>query len=163
MVKGTELEHMSRILYEGAEAGIWNHTFFFFGFPGETMEDAQQTVNFLYEHQCCIHSAAFGTFLLERYSPAHLYPGQYGITRVHEDAAKDLDIYFDYDVESGITEEMAELLASRFLDALPEKRFGHFFVHDTFRFLYLSRLSDQGKPFPPWLVPEEAPVTKANI
>jgi hypothetical protein len=55
------------------------------------MDDAQQTVNFLYEHQCCIHSAAFGTFLLERYSPAHLYPGQYGITRIHEDATKDLD------------------------------------------------------------------------
>ena len=38
MVKGTELEHMSRILLEGARAGIWNHTFFFFGFPGETID-----------------------------------------------------------------------------------------------------------------------------
>ena len=39
---------MSRILVESADAGIWNHTFFFFGFPGETLEDAQKTVNFLF-------------------------------------------------------------------------------------------------------------------
>jgi anaerobic magnesium-protoporphyrin IX monomethyl ester cyclase len=158
MVKGTELEHMSRILHESAEAGIWNHTFFFFGFPGETMDDAQKTVNFLYEHQCCINSAAFGTFLLERYAPAHLFPDKYGIKRIYEDPAKDLAIYFDYEVESGLDEEMAMLLESRFLDALPKKRFGHFYVHDTYRFLYISRLAEQGEPFPPWLVPEDAPV-----
>jgi hypothetical protein len=28
-------------------------------------------------------------------------------------------------------------------------------MHDTYRFLYLSHLSEQGLPFPPWLVPEE--------
>jgi hypothetical protein len=53
---------------------------------------------------------------------------------------------------------MAMLLESRFLDALPKKRFGHFYVHDTYRFLYISRLAEQGEPFPPWLVPEDAPV-----
>jgi anaerobic magnesium-protoporphyrin IX monomethyl ester cyclase len=154
MVKGTELEHMSRILHESTAAGIWNHTFFFFGFPGETIEDAQRTVNFLYEHKCCIHSAAFGTFLLERYSPAHLMPEAYGITRVIEDPDKDLAIYFDYEVKTGMSEEMAALVESRFLDALPQKRYGHYYVHDTYRFLYLSHLNDQGRPFPPWLVPE---------
>ena len=54
---------MRRILRESTAAGIWNHTFFF-GFPGETLDDAQQTVNFLYEHKQHIHSAGFGTFLL---------------------------------------------------------------------------------------------------
>jgi anaerobic magnesium-protoporphyrin IX monomethyl ester cyclase len=156
MVKGTELEHMSRILHESAEAGIWNHTFFFFGFPGETMDDAQATVNFLYEHQCCIHSAAYGTFLLERYAPAHRFPARYGIKRILERADKDLSIYFDYEVESGMDEAMAELLISRFMDVLPDKQFGHFYAHDTYRFLYLSHLQEQGEPFPPWLVPETA-------
>jgi len=162
MVKGTELEHMSRILYESAEAGIWNHTFFFFGFPGETIDDAQATVNFLYEHQCCIHSAAFGTFLLERYAPAHRFPAQYGIKRIIEGADKDLSIYFDYEVEAGMDEEMAELLISRFMDVLPNKRFGHFYSHDTYRFLYLSHLQEQEEPFPPWLVPETAAATDSG-
>jgi radical SAM superfamily enzyme YgiQ (UPF0313 family) len=39
MVKGTYLKDMSRILHSGTAAGIWMHTFFFFGFPGETIED----------------------------------------------------------------------------------------------------------------------------
>lgn len=162
MGKGIELEHMSRIVYESAEAGIWNHTFFFFGFPGETIDDAQATVNFLYEHQCCINSAAFGTFLLERYAPAHLSPAQYGIKHIVKDPAKDLAIYFDYEVESGIDEEMAELLISRFTDVLPKKRFGHFYFHDTYRFLYLSHLQEQGEPFPPWLVPETTTATDSG-
>ncbi len=152
--KGTELEHVSRILRQSAEAGIWNHLFFFFGFPGETLDNAQETVNFLYEHRPYIHSAAFGTFLLERYAPAHRSPEAHGIKRVIEDPDRDLAIYFDYEVAAGMNEEMAELVASRFLEALPNKRFAHFYVHDVYRFLYASRLSDQGVPYPPWLVEE---------
>jgi anaerobic magnesium-protoporphyrin IX monomethyl ester cyclase len=153
--KGTKIEQTGRILRQSSEAGIWNHVFFFFGFPGETIEDAQETVNFLYKHQDHIHSAAFGTFLLERYAPAHRFPKRYGIKRIVQDPDKDLAIYFDYEVESGMNEQLAELVASRFLDALPEKRFGHFYLHDAYRFLYIGHLSEQGIRFPPWLAPEE--------
>lgn len=153
--KGTELEQIGRILRESSEAGIWNHVFFFFGFPGETIEDAQETVNVLYKHKPYIHSAAFGTFLLERYAPAHRFPKRYGIKRIVQDPNKDLAIYFDYEVESGMNEQLSELVASRFLDALPEKRFAHFYLHDVYRFLYIGQLSEQGIPFPPWLAPEE--------
>jgi len=153
--KGVEIEQMGRILRESSEAGIWNHVFFFFGFPGETIEEAQETVNFLYEHKPYINSAAFGTFLLERYAPAHRFPERYGIRHVVEDPDKDLAIYFDYEVESGMDEELAEVVASRFLDVLPEKRFAHFYVHDVYRFLYIGHLSGREMPFPPWLTPEE--------
>jgi hypothetical protein len=158
MVKGTQLPHMHRILRESAEVGIWNHTFFFFGFPGETIEDAQETVNFLYEHKYHINSAALGTFLLERYAPAHRFPETFGIKRIIESPEKDLAIYFDYEVEAGLDEEMAELVADRFLESLPNKRFAQFYVHDVYRFLYASYLSERGLPLPPWLVPEEVAV-----
>ncbi len=88
MVKGTELEHMSRILHESHDAGIWNHTFFFFGFPGETLDDAQETVNFLYEHKQLINSAALGTFLMERDSPAHRFPSTYKVKPHHRGAGQ---------------------------------------------------------------------------
>jgi radical SAM superfamily enzyme YgiQ (UPF0313 family) len=154
MVKGTQLPHMHRILRESAEVGIWNHTFFFFGFPGETIEDAQETVNFLYEHKFDVNSAAMGTFLLERYAPAHRFPKTFGIKRVIEPPEKDLAIYFDYEVEAGMDEQLAERVADRFLDTLPKKRFPHFYVHDVYRFLYASYLSERSQPMPPWLVPE---------
>lgn len=154
MVKGTGLAAMSRILKEGAQAGLWNHTFFFFGFPTETMAEAQETVNFLYAHQAAVHSAGFGAFVLERYSPAHLDPTRFGIKRVIEKPERDLAIYFDYELQSGVDESMARTLADRLLEALPGKRFGQYYTHDVHRFLYASHLHAQGQPFPPWLADE---------
>jgi len=156
MIKGTQLEHMHRILRESSQAGIWNHTFFFFGFPGETLEDAQQTVNFLYDHKYHINSAAMGTFLMERYSPAHRFPASFGVKRIIEEPEKDLAIYFNYEVESGMNEQMAELVMDRFLETLPDKRYPQYYVSDVYRFLYASHLSDQDMPQPPWLVAETA-------
>ena len=154
MVKGTEVEHMSRILHESAGAGIWNHTFFFFGFPGETIADAQQTVNFLYAHKNYIHSAALGTFLMERDSPAHRFPQSFNVKRILEDPDKDLAIYFDYEVTSGMDDRMAELVESHFLNTLPDKPYPQFYVSDVFRFLYASHLNEQRLPFSPWLAAE---------
>ena len=156
MVKGTQLAHMSRILQESTAAGIWNHTFFFFGFPGETMDDAQQTVNFLYQHKPYIHSAALGSFLMERDSPAHRYPASFGVNLILEDPDKDLAIYFDYQVETGLDERTAGLLEERFLDTLPEKPYPQFYVSDVYRFLYASYLSERNIPRPPWLAKEVA-------
>jgi hypothetical protein len=155
MVKGTQPETMSRVLKEGTQAGIWNHTFFFFGFPTETMEDAQETVNFLYAHQDSVHSAGFGAFVLERYAPAHLDPTRFGIKRIIEKPERDLAIYFDYELESGLDERMAHTLVDRLLDALPGKRFGQYYTHDVHRFLYAGYLYAQGKPAPAWLANEE--------
>lgn len=156
MVKGTELEHMSRILIESGKVGIWNHTFFFFGFPSETMEDAQETVNFLYDHRQYIHSAALGTFLLERYSPAHRFPSSFKVKRVIEEPDKDLAIYFDYEVEEGLDAPTADLIMERFMDTLPDKHFPQYYANDVYRFVYASYLEDQNLPKPPWLVPEDA-------
>jgi anaerobic magnesium-protoporphyrin IX monomethyl ester cyclase len=151
MVKGTRRETMSRILKESTQATIWNHTFFFFGFPTEAIEDAQVTVNFIYEHQASIHSAAPGVFMLERYSPAHLNPGGFGIRRLIEEPDRDLAINFNYEPESGMDANMAQTLMERLLDVLPAKRYGQYYVHDVYRFLYASYLHAQNQPFPLWL------------
>ncbi len=155
MVKGTQLEDMSRILHESHEAGIWNHTFFFFGFPGETLEDAQETVNFLYEHKQAINSAALGTFLMERYSPAHRFPNAYKVKRIVEEADKDLAIYFDYEVTEGIDAALADRVMERFMDTLPDKAYPQYYANDVYRFIYACHLNAQGAALPPWLVPEE--------
>jgi anaerobic magnesium-protoporphyrin IX monomethyl ester cyclase len=151
MVKGTRLDHIQRILRQSHDAGIWNHTFFFFGFPGETIEDAQETANFVYANGELINSAALGTFLLERYAPAHAYPKAFGITRVSEDPEADLGFYFDYEVASGMDAATADLVAARFEESLPPKAFPQFYVSDVYRFLYAAHLADQNAPLPPWI------------
>jgi radical SAM superfamily enzyme YgiQ (UPF0313 family) len=157
MLKGTQLEHMHRILEQSTAAGIWNHTFFFFGFPGETLDDAQQTVNFLYQHKQHVHSAGFGTFLLEVDAPVHRAPASFGVTRIFERPEQNLAIYFDYEAADGMDSQMADLVASRFIDALPKKHFPQFYFNDIYRLLYACHLSRIGRPMPPWLV-EEAEV-----
>jgi len=63
-------------------------TFLYFGFPTETIEDAQQTVNFLYAHQAAVHSASFGAFALECYAPVEQDPAKFGVRRVFADPAR---------------------------------------------------------------------------
>jgi hypothetical protein len=156
MIKGTQRETMSRVLREGQQAGIWNHTFFFFGFPTETIEDAQETVNFLYAHQDAVHSAGFGAFVLERYSPAEQDPKRFGIKRVFPQPERDLAIYFDYEPVSGMDEAMARTLVDRFIESLPGKRYGQYYTHDVHRFLYASYLHAKGEKLPVWLADENA-------
>ncbi len=151
MHKHTQPATMSRILRDSVKAGIWNHTFFFFGFPGETMDAAQETVNFVYAHQDAIHSASPGAFLLERYAPAEREPEVYGISRVMADPKRDLAIYFDYEVVTGLNEAMAERLVSLLVDVLPEKAFGQYYITDVYRLLYASNLWENGQPLPLWL------------
>jgi radical SAM superfamily enzyme YgiQ (UPF0313 family) len=151
MIKGTQLPVIDRVLRDSHEAGIWNHTFFFFGFPSETIEDAQETANFVWAHGDYINSAAMGTFLLERYAPAHSQPKVFGIRRVVERPDADLQFYFDYEVESGVDAETAELIASGVEQSLPAKPFPQFYVSDVYRFLYASHLAERSAELPAWI------------
>jgi hypothetical protein len=151
MIKGTQREDMSRILRSGATAGIWNHVFFFFGFPSETIADAQETVDFVYAHQDAIHSASPGAFLLERYAPAHRYPQRFGILHIHTDPRRDLAIYFDYESETGLDERTANQLVDGLIERLPDKRYGQYYVNDIYKLLYASELRRQGQPLPRWI------------
>jgi hypothetical protein len=92
---------------------------------------------------------------MERYSPAHRFPSSYKVKRIIEDPDKDLAIYFDYEVESGLDNALAELVASRFMETLPDKPFPQFYANDVYRFLYASHLAAHGLPLPPWLVAAE--------
>jgi anaerobic magnesium-protoporphyrin IX monomethyl ester cyclase len=148
MLKGTQREEMSRILRSSARAGIWNHVFFFFGFPGETLDDAQETVNFVYAHQDAIHSASPGAFILERYAPAHRFPQKYGIRNIHVDPRQDLAIYFEYEAEQGLDEHTANLLSDRLIDQLPDKRYGQYYIIDAYKLLYASELNRRKQPLP---------------
>lgn len=151
MIKGTRLENVARILEESHQAGIWNHTFFFFGFPGETIDDAQETVDFVYRNGERINSAAMGTFLLERYAPAHTYPKAFGVKRIVERPEADLAFYFDYEVESGMDAATAETVTSSVERALPRKPYPQFYVSDVYRFLYATRLQETSGDLPAWI------------
>jgi hypothetical protein len=140
MHKGTKLSTAARILRAGAEAGIWNHIFFFFGFPGETERDAQETIRFFQANRRAVHSVCTGTFLLEKDADVATHPERYDIARlVPPRPERDLAYYYEYEMASGIDAGRAKEIEARFIDSLPDKDAPHLYFHDIYRFLYACR------------------------
>ncbi|MCA9422462.1 MAG: radical SAM protein, partial [Nitrospira sp.] len=67
-------------LQEAAKAGIWNHVMAFYGFPGETREEAEETREFLLENKRYIHSVELFYFVAYRHTPMVRNPDKFGIT-----------------------------------------------------------------------------------
>jgi radical SAM superfamily enzyme YgiQ (UPF0313 family) len=79
MNKGTNVSLISQIFKKSTKNGIANMCFVFFGFPGETMVDAQKTVKFLEKHADYIDNVNMQIFDLELGSPIQKNPERWGI------------------------------------------------------------------------------------
>jgi hypothetical protein len=114
MRKNNKQETMVRNLKDAHEAGIWNHTFNFFGFPTETDDDADETIRFLLDHADILHSEGTGTFAFEHNAAIFQNPSAFGVKNVRERKGSVLELYYDYDVESGLDAEGAQSALERF-------------------------------------------------
>ena len=113
MDKATTTEIMSRHLKLTAEAGIWNHCMGFFGFPGETREEAWQSVQFLEQNKDYVHSLGFGTFDLGRHNPVAKHPEKWGVT-AYKNPEWDLALDYYFTVKQGLSIEQAEQVFEQF-------------------------------------------------
>ncbi len=142
MTKGTDLHDVSRILREGAEAGIWNHIFVFFGFPGETEGDAEKTQQFIEEHLDAIQSIAGGTFVMEKYSEVWRHPRAYDVSRIISQPQDDLAFRYAYQVSRGQNAVEAQESLRRFSERLDTLRQPRVFFFDVYNLLYASHFDD---------------------
>ena len=113
MDKATTAEVMTQHLKLTAEAGIWNHCMGFFGFPGETKEEAWQSVQFLEQNKDHVHSLGFGTFDLGRHNPVAKHPEKWGVT-AYKNPEWDLALDYYYTVKNGMSIEEAERVFEQF-------------------------------------------------
>jgi hypothetical protein len=113
MDKATTTEVMTKHLKLTAEAGIWNHCMGFFGFPGETKEEAWQSVQFLEANKDHVHSLGFGTFDLGRHNPVAKHPEKWGVT-AYKNPEWDLALDYYYTVKNGMSIEEAERVFEQF-------------------------------------------------
>jgi len=113
MDKATTTEVMIKHLKLTAEAGIWNHCMGFFGFPGETKEEAWQSVQFLEQNKEHVHSLGFGTFDLGRHNPVAKHPDKWGVT-AYKNPEWDLALDYYYTVKNGMSIEEAERVFQEF-------------------------------------------------
>jgi len=77
--KGTKVSVMSQILKKSSKNKIANICFIFFGFPGETEAEAQQTIEFLKKHADYIEDILSQSFVLNLNSPIRKNPEKWGI------------------------------------------------------------------------------------
>ena len=104
MDKHAKKSVIERKLREAARAGIWNHVMAFYGFPGETREEAEETRQFLLDNQPHIHSVELFYFVAYRHTPMVRNPDKFGIT-IHKQEEYDLplDYYYTLNEPVGIS------------------------------------------------------------
>ena len=113
MDKATTTEIITQHLQMSADVGIWNHCMGFFGFPGETKEEAWSSVQFLEANKEHVHSLGFGTFDLSKHTPVAKQPERWGVT-VYKNPEWDLALDYYYTVKNGMSIEEAERVFEEF-------------------------------------------------
>jgi anaerobic magnesium-protoporphyrin IX monomethyl ester cyclase len=106
MRKGIDIQNASHILKHSTNAGIWNHVFFFFGFPTETVEEAQETLQFIKAHRDIIKSISYDVFRLDRDSDVYSHPQKYQV-EIIDDTGGEFALSSTYDVHSGLSQREA--------------------------------------------------------
>jgi len=113
MDKATTTEIIQRSLELSSRHGVWNHVMGFFGFPGETYEEAKFSTQFLEDNRDHVHSIGFGTFDLSKHTPAAKNPEKFGIT-VYKNPDWDLAMDYYFTVKKGLSVEDAERVFEEF-------------------------------------------------
>jgi radical SAM superfamily enzyme YgiQ (UPF0313 family) len=113
MDKATTTEIIQRSLELSSRHGVWNHVMGFFGFPGETYEDAKFSTQFLEDNREHVHSIGFGTFDLSKHTPVAKNPEKFGIT-FYQNPEWDLAMDYYFTVKEGLSVEDAERVFEEF-------------------------------------------------
>jgi radical SAM superfamily enzyme YgiQ (UPF0313 family) len=137
MDKATTTEVITRSLQLSANAGIWNHAMGFFGFPGETREEALDSIQFLAKNKDIVHSVGFGTFDLSRHTPVAKNPERWGVT-AYINPEWDLALDYYYTVKEGLSIEEAERVFEEFEQNHPSNWDLRLFIRE-YIFLYIAR------------------------
>jgi len=101
MDKATKLDAIETNLRMSSEAGIWNHIMGFFGFPGETREEAKDSKNFVLKNRAHVHSLGFMTYVLGKYSPVAFEPEKYGVS-YYKNPEWDLAMDYYFTLKEGL-------------------------------------------------------------
>ncbi|MEK6603667.1 MAG: radical SAM protein, partial [Nitrospirota bacterium] len=104
MDKHVKKSVIERNLKEAAKAGIWNHVMAFYGFPGESRAEAEETRQFLLDNKENISSVELFYFVAYRHTPMVRSPEKFGIT-IHKQEEYDLplDYYYTLNEPGGVT------------------------------------------------------------
>ena len=137
---------IQRNLHMAAQAGIWNHVMAFYGFPGETLDEAMETRQFVLENQPVIHSLELFYFVAYRHTPMVRHPEKFGIT-IHKQEEYDLPLDYYYTLNDPST--LSCLDAMQLCEEFYKNDFHPWAVRVNSRehvFLYISKFGTNQLP-----------------
>ncbi|GAA2295882.1 hypothetical protein GCM10010149_50230 [Nonomuraea roseoviolacea subsp. roseoviolacea] len=108
MNKGISVATIERVIGDCAEVGIKAHVMCIIGFPGETEEEAQETIDFTAAHRSRIDLLDFSVFCLNRHSPIERSPDTFGVTAIRELVpGHDFEERLAYEAKAGLDRSRA--------------------------------------------------------
>ncbi len=138
MNKGIDLSERKRILADSAKAGIWNVVTFLLGFPTETDEELQSTIDVIYDNRI-VDTCVPSNFALKKNAILKNKADSVDITEFHENG--ELHISYKY---SSLTSTMEEVKARRnrfekkFLEDTADRLWPHTFTEGDYLMFYLT-------------------------
>ncbi len=117
MKKGQSLKSTIDVATNCAEAGISVTFYAMVGFPTETREEAQATLDFLIEHSDVVREVSLQTFHIDEVAQTYREPEAFGIT-ILDDPSADIELYHDYECERGMTQAEAAEMFERMMAGL---------------------------------------------
>ena len=144
--KGVDIDKRTEILDRAHRADIWNFAYIFFGFPTETKEDAQETIDIIKNNPHLFNAFGQSVFTLGKYALIRENPEKYGIKKLSvEDEPFSSNCTFEL-LEGMTREETANLMATFAKDA-PAYYENPTWMQIKYRealFLYICKYSKDG-------------------
>ncbi len=137
--KGIDVEKRFEILRHSSEADIWNFAFIFFGFPAETKEDAQSTIEMLCKNNDIINSYGRSTFTMGKHTKLRDNPEFYGIVGVSEQQDEFSPTY-DFEGNGMTKQELSDMikLCTRSCSESYHNPLWMYLKYREYLFLYIS-------------------------
>lgn len=145
MGKATSTEIIQQCLEISSRHGVWNHVMGFFGFPGESYEDAKYSMRFLEENREHVHSIGFGTFDLSKFAPVLKEAENFGVT-YNKKPEWDLALDYYFTVKDGLGVEDAEQVLQEFEQDHYEGWDLRIYIRE-YVFLYVAHFGTNKLPF----------------
>lgn len=151
MDKGIKKENVLKICKYSNDAGIWTHLFLIFGFPTETLDEAEETIDFILQNRNIIHSMSFGSFQLTKHSKVFENPASFDISKISQDDGIDLSLWYEHETARGMSKKETDGLIQEFYYKL-SLQYRDFPIWSNLDrehlFLYISHYKGSGKKVP---------------
>ncbi len=118
MEKGTAIDEAAGILKNVSDAGIAVVLYTMIGFPTETAEEARATLEWIRAHRDTIQEVSLRIFYIDLLSSIYAHPEKLGIQRIVADESKDWQVYYDHEIDRGLTRAEARTIFFDFMEAV---------------------------------------------